>query len=540
MKSRFGLYIFVALRKILKQMDMKNLPIGTQSFEIMREEGLLYVDKTLDIHRLITNHRIVFLSRPRHFGKSLTVSTMDAIFSGRRELFEGLLIYDRWDWTRKFPVIRIDWTRISHSTPEEMKTSLRGYLQDIAKSYNVSLAKETPSDCFDELIRILHETTGEKTVILIDEYDKPVTSHLFDSYLNPVKIAVHDFYQVMKGADEHIRFIFLTGVSKFSGLSVFSALNNPDDITMLDRYATICGYTQEELESNFPEYIDEVAENYGWTREKTLAVIGNWYDGYSWDAKTRVYNPYSTLLFFRHGRFGNYWFKTGTPTFLIEILQRRQRESIVLENVKVDESLTDGYDPQTLAEIPLFFQTGYLTVKGIESTEYGTAYTLGVPNMEVNRSLLKQILLAYGNYPSDKVDVLREKVAASLRNCDEQGFAGYLETLVATVPNELKMNCEAHYHALVLIWLRFLGFEVHPEVSSNFGRADAVWKQPGLTVVSELKYSKKDDAETLLDGAITQIHEKKYYGPYTGKILLLGIAFSGTEIRCRMEVINRG
>jgi hypothetical protein len=465
---------------------------------------------------------------------------MDAIFSGRRELFEGLLIYDKWGWTRKFPVIRIDWTRISHSTPEEMRISLRGYLQDIAKSYGVSLTKETPSDCFDELIRILHQAAGEKAVILIDEYDKPVTSHLFDSYLNPVKVAVHDFYQVMKGADEHIRFIFLTGVSKFSGLSVFSALNNPDDITMLDKYAAICGYMQEELESNFPEYIDGVAANYGWTREKTLDVIRKWYDGYSWDAKTRVYNPYSTLLFFRHRNFGDYWFGTGTPTFLIEIIQRRQRENIVLENVKVGNSLLNGYDPQTLSEIPLFFQTGYLTVKGMELSEYGTVYTLGVPNMEVNRSLLTEILFTYGNYPSDKMDELRDKVTASLRSCDEQGFADCLETLVATVPNELKMNCEAHYHTLVLIWLRFLGLEVHSEVSSNFGRADAVWKQPGLTVVAELKYGKKEDTETLLDKAMTQIREKKYYSPYIGKILLLGIAFSGTEIRCRMEVMNRG
>ncbi|MDR2680808.1 MAG: PD-(D/E)XK nuclease domain-containing protein, partial [Tannerella sp.] len=176
----------------------------------------------------------------------------------------------------------------------------------------------------------------------------------------------------------------------------------------------------------------------------------------------------------------------------------------------------------------------------IESTEYGTTYTLGIPNMEVNRALLTEILLTYGNYPSYKMDELRDRVTASLRNCDEQGFAECLETLVATVPNELKMNCEAHYHALVLVWLRFLGLEVHAEVSGNFGRADAVWKQPGLTVVAELKYSKKEDAGTLLDRAMAQIHEKKYYNPYTGKILLLGIAFSETEIRCRMEVMNRG
>ncbi|MDR0394780.1 MAG: ATP-binding protein [Tannerella sp.] len=518
---------------------MKNLPIGIQSFEDLRNNGYLYVDKTGYIYHVIMSGKVYFLSRPRRFGKSLTISTMEAIFSGRKELFEGLLIYDKWDWTRKFPVIRIDWTLISHSTPEVMNVSLRGYLQDIAKSYNLSLTKETPSDCFDELIRLLHQTTGEKVVVLIDEYDKPITSHLFDSYLNPIRIAVHDFYQVMKGADEHIRFFFLTGVSKFSGLSVFSALNNLYDISMHDRYAAMCGYTQDELENNFSEHIHKVAEKFGWTREKMLDVVRNWYDGYSWDAKTRVYNPYSTLLFLDSGNFSNYWFKTGTPTFLIELLQRRRREKIVLENVRIDESLTDGYDPQTLSEIPLFFQTGYLTIREIESTEYGMTYTLGVPNMEVNRSLLKQILFAYGNYPSDHVDQLREKVASSLRDCDEQGFADCLDTLVATVPNELKMNSEAHYHALVLIWLRFLGFEVHPEASGNFGRADAVWNQPGLTIVAELKHSKKEDAETLLNKAMTQIHEKKYYNPYTGKILLLGVAFSGTEIRCKMEVMSR-
>ena len=518
---------------------MKNLPIGTQSFERLREDNLLYVDKTQDIHRLIVNNRMVFLSRPRRFGKSLTVSTLDAVFSGRKELFEGLWIYDKWDWTQQFPVIRIDWTRISHAEPEEMKTSLIGFVQDIAQKYNITLTKETASDCFEQLIRLLHEKTDRKVVILIDEYDKPITSHLFDQRLDPIKTTVHDFYQVMKGADEHIRFVFLTGVSKFSGLSIFSALNNLNDISTNKHYATICGYTQAELESNFSEYIDEAAQEFGWTREKIIALIRRWYDGYSWDAQTRVYNPFSTLIFFEHRHFGNHWFKTGTPTFLIEILQRRQRENIVLENVRVGDSLLDGYDPQTLAEIPLLFQTGYLTLKNIESGENGTVYTLGIPNMEVNKAFLTQILLAYGAYAPEKVDALSNRVTASLCACDEQGFADCLETLVAGVPNELKMNCEAHYHALVLIWLRFLGLEVHPEVSSSHGRADAVWKQQGLTVVAELKYSKKDNVETLLNRAMAQIHDRKYYAPYTGKILLLGIAFSGTEIRCKMEIINR-
>jgi hypothetical protein len=517
---------------------MKKLPIGIQSFEKLRNGDYIYVDKTKVIHEIIRTEGVYFLSRPRRFGKSLTISMMDAVFSGRKELFEGLWIYDKWDWAQPFPVIRIDWTLISHSGPEEMKVSLISYVRRIADNYQVKLVSESASDCFSELIEKLHRETGEKVVILIDEYDKPVTSHLFDEHLKPVKTAVHDFYQVMKGADEHIRFIFLTGVSKFSGLSVFSALNNPDDITM--RYATICGYTQAELESNFSEYIDEAANEFEWTRERMLDRIRYFYDGYSWDGVTHVYNPFSTLRFFIERKLEDYWFKTGTPSFLIEILQRRNRTDVMLDRITVKGSLLDGYTPENPEEIPLLFQTGYLTVKGTSRDDEGIPYyTLGIPNNEVNDAFLTRLLLVYGQYPMQDMDKLRDSVARSLRDCDEQGFADCLEALVAAVPNELKMNCEAHYHALVLIWLRFLGLEVHPEVSNNFGRADAVWKQPGLTVVAELKYSKKEDAETLLDRAMTQIHDKKYYRPYIGKILLLGVAFSKTETRCRMEVMNR-
>jgi hypothetical protein len=520
-------------------MIMKNLSIGTQSFEQLRERDLLYVDKTRDIYRLVNNNRIVFLSRPRRFGKSMLVSTLDALFSGRKELFEGLWIHDRWDWTRLHPVIKIDWTLIAHSTPEEMEAGIISYLGRFADKYQFDLTSKSAPGCFFELIEKLHQKTGREVVILVDEYDKPVTGHLFDSHLTTFKTAIHDFYQVMKGADEHIRFIFLTGVSKFSGLSIFSALNNLNDITIDDKYASICGYTQEELESNFPEYIDELAAHFGWEREKLLAAIRHWYDGYSWDGKTSVYNPFSTLVLFDKKRFGDYWFHTGTPTFLIEILQQRERASIVLEPISIDDSLLDGYGPETLDEIPLFFQTGYLTIKNVTSTENGTRYTLDVPNKEVKDALLQRLLLAYGNYAPERVDKLRQTVEQCLRDGDERGLAACLETVVATVPNELKMNREAHYHALILIWLRFLGFDVHPEASNNLGRADAVWKQPGVTVVAELKYRKDQDTKSLLDAAMRQIHERRYFNQAIGRVLLLGIAFSGAEIACRMEMLDR-
>jgi hypothetical protein len=482
----------------------------------------------------------VFLSRPRRFGKSLLVSTMDELFRGKKPLFEGLYIYDKWDWSRQYPVIRIDWTRITHSTPEEMKVSLCSYLQTIAKQYDVSLTTESASDRFDELIRLLREKTGENVVVLIDEYDKPVTAHLFDSHLEKIRTAVHDFYQVMKGADDYLRFVFLTGVSKFSGLSVFSALNNPNDITLDGKYASLCGYTQEELEYYFSDYIDDTASSMGNTREELVANIRNWYDGYTWDGKTSVYNPFSTLLLFDKQEFAGYWFDTGTPTFLIDILQRREQTNVVLTATTVDGNLLRrGYDPQTLSEIPLLFQTGYLTVKSVELNQMKKKYTLGIPNEEVNEALMTNLLSVYGKYQQEDIDKLREIMEQCLREGDESGFANCLETMIATVPYELQIGCEHYYHTIMLIWMRLLGFKIQGEKPNNRGRADAVWEQPGLTVVSELKYHAEKKIETLLDNAMAQIHDRRYYNQYAGKVILLGVAFSGKDIGCRMEVMNR-
>jgi hypothetical protein len=345
----------------------------------------------------------------------------------------------------------------------------------------------------------------------------------------------------MKGSDKYIRFIFITGVSKFSGLSVFSALNNPDDITLDKNYAAICGYTQTELESNFMEYIDDAANFLGWSREKMIDRIRFFYNGYSWDGKTSVYNPFSTLLFFKNQLLDTYWYNTGTPTFLIELLQRYRSTSLMLGETTVENrTLSDGFTPENPEETPLLFQTGYLTVKDIHFNDEGEPYyTLGVPNYEVNRVFLTQLLLVYGNYPTKELDNLRKDIETRLRNCDEQGFANCLETLVATVPYELKMNCEAHYHALLLIWLRFMGCEVHSEVSNNFGRADALWKQPDFTVIAELKYDNDKNCETLLNAAMSQIYKRQYFNLILGRILLLGVAFSGTDIACKMEVMER-
>ncbi|MDR0609292.1 MAG: ATP-binding protein [Planctomycetaceae bacterium] len=520
---------------------MKKLAIDTQSFEKLRSRQCLYVDKTEFIYRMITEGSVYFLSRPRRFGKSLLVSTLEVLFRGKKDLFDGLYIYDKWEWD-EYPVITIDWTAINHSTPEKMEESIVLYLKGIAQNYQITLEAQSAVDYFRDLIEALQKKIGKNVAVLIDEYDKPITAHLVDEHLEEIKIALHDFYQVMKGTDKYLQFVLLIGVSKFSGLSVFSALNNPQDITLRKEYAAICGYTQEELENNFSEYIDCTAEYYRTTREDLLDKIRYWYNGYTWDGKTAIYNPLSTMKFFQIQEFDNYWFSTATPTFLINLIQRRNRVDLALNPVVVDSSIFKGYDTDKISEVPLLFQTGYLTIKKMEMTPERTVeYTLDVPNMEVNKSLLTHLLQSYGKYSDDEFYEIRKTMQQQISNCDEAGLAGNLEKMIANVPYDIHIKHEHYYHSLMMLWLSMLGFKVRAEEHNNLGRSDAVWEQSGFTVVAEIKYHAAKKINTLLNEAMKLMHEKRYYNKYTGKVLLLAVAFSGKNTGCRIEVLkNKG
>ncbi|MDR3243986.1 MAG: AAA family ATPase, partial [Elusimicrobiota bacterium] len=292
---------------------MQKLPIGTQAFSILRENNLLYVDKTRHIFNMIDNGRVYFLSRPRRFGKSLLVSTLDELFKGNKDLFKGLFIYDKWNWEIKYPVLKLDFGARSYDTDEDLKKSLTYFVNSRAEQFNITLEAPMLSDRVEELFIKLNDKTGQKVVVLIDEYDKAITDFLSEpAKANANRKQLHNFYQVLKAADKHIQFIFLTGISKFSGVSVFSALNNPRDITRSKDFAAICGYTQSELETNFADYIDTTAKELDQSKNELLDDIRYWYNGYTWDGKTRVYNPFSTLSFFKHREFANYWIKTGT------------------------------------------------------------------------------------------------------------------------------------------------------------------------------------------------------------------------------------
>jgi hypothetical protein len=518
----------------------KRLPIGTQSFKILRTTNCLYIDKTEHIYRMITDGRIYFLSRPRRFGKSLLVSTLDDLFSGRKELFEGLYIYDKWDWTQHYPVIRLDFGSLDFKTPAELDASLSAFVKSVAKDYKISLIDAPYGFQFGQLIKEISQSTGKEVVILIDEYDKPIIDHLSNQEIMLAnKETLHSFYPVLKASDEYIKFLFLTGVSKFSGLSVFSALNNPNDITLNWKYASICGYTKEELEYYFTDYIDEIAEYENISREEVLDKIRTWYNGYSWDGKTSVYNPVSTLLFFENNKFDNYWFNTGTPSFLIEMLKKRNQIKSALIPVTVGKNAFNSYDPANIGELSLLFQTGYLTIKQIEHPFEHSLFTLGIPNKEVRESFLECLLNVYCNYSAEEIQLLTFNMQQQIHDGDASGLEQNLRMLLANIPSILHIQKEAYYHSLFLLLMKVLGFDIQAEVLTNIGRIDTVWHQSDLTVVAEIKYHIQKDIDSLLEEAMTQIYDRKYYEAYLDKkVILMAIAFTGKEVKCKMEVVN--
>ncbi|KZX12182.1 ATP-binding protein [Methanobrevibacter filiformis] len=377
---------------------MRKLSLGRQDFKTIRENNYIYVDKTKHIYEMIKNSDVNFLSRPRRFGKSLLLNTLKELFRGNKNLFEDLYIYDTWDWNVKYPVIYLDLS-VNSSSSNELKDSLNDLLNRIAREFSVQLYSKTLKARFEDLIIEIHNKYHQKVVILIDEYDNPIIDNIKNLKLaEDNRDILHDFYRTLKTMDEHIRFIFLTGVSKFANVSIFSALNNPTDITLDKNFATICGYTQEELERYFGEYISKLAKNLSFSYDEILEKIKYWYDGYSWDGENSVYNPQSTMVAFNRLKFNNYWFKTGTPRFLIDFMKLYDTQPI-LEPVITDESSFDSFDIEDISEIGLLFQTGYLTVKKLQLIDEEEEYTLAIPNNEVKNSTLKHLLNIYTKYP---------------------------------------------------------------------------------------------------------------------------------------------
>ena len=364
---------------------MKKLPLGIQNFPEIRNGNYVYIDKTPMAFKLADSGKYYFLSRPRRFGKSLFLDTLKCLFEGKKELFEGLYSFDKWDWSKKYPVIRIDFAKGVLKTKDELKDKILSILKRNSEETNVKIEYSTPSTTFEDLITACYEKYQMPVVILIDEYDKPILDNITDNQAAIcMRDGLRDIYSVIKGMDQYIKFAFLTGVSKFSKMNLFSGLNNLQDITLLPEYALICGYTQNDVEVVFKDYINHYNVNIG--------ELKRWYNGYSFGSPSdksvgaigieSVYNPYDILLFFQEGgNFKSYWFETGTPTFLIDMIREKQYHLPDLENIEVSEQVLNTFDVGNIPIESLMFQTGYLTIKSIKPSRipHIKRYCLGFP-----------------------------------------------------------------------------------------------------------------------------------------------------------------
>ena len=525
---------------------MKKLPLGISTFSKLIESDYIYVDKTQHIYNMVNTGEIYFLSRPRRFGKSLLVSTLKELFQGNKKLFKDLYIYDKWDWTEEYPVFHLDFGTRAYDTPEQLKNSLISFINRVARDFSIELFEESLPSKFNELISEIHKKTGKKVLVLIDEYDKPIIDCMKDiRIVNKNRDILNDFYQVLKASDEHLRFIFLTGVSKFSKTSIFSGLNNLTDITIIPSFSDICGYTQEELEKHFGDYIDKFSKDNNVSSRNLLFLIEEWYDGYSWDGETHLYNPYSILSLFNSGEFSNYWFETGTPSFLMDFVKNNRGTGVLFKPNTTISGNFPSFNLENLDFTTLLLQTGYLTIKEKEvNIGQLTKYKLAIPNREVSQSLFTSIISEFSKQNSAEISNLAEKILKSITNLDNDTLQKTFDILVATVPSILygkvkKSIREANYHIWFLSWFKLMGFFVIGETPSSHGYTDMILKKDNLVVVCELKYSQDKPLKDLTLKAINQIKANKYYTQYLDyNIVLLGIAFGNREIRTHIESLK--
>ena len=514
-------------------MTKRRLPIGIQTFRKIRDQNCYYVDKTAYIYQLLNEGTHYFLSRPRRFGKSLFLDTLKELFEGNEPLFEGLYIHNRWDWQVPHPVLRLDFGSGNFNEPGYLQANLMEQLAAIERRAGIVSEYTTAPGRFASILEILHERAGQRVAVLIDEYDKPILDALDEP---DIARANRDFlrglYSTVKFSDAHIRFTFLTGVSKFSKVRLFSGLNNLTDITIDPRYSALCGYTEEDLDTVFAPELP------GLDRDE----IRHWYNGYSWLGDEKVYNPFDILLLFDKRTFGTYWFETGTPTFLIETLFNRHISSLELDNMIGSDELLSTFEVDHIATEALLFQTGYLTITEKEDLGGKSLYRLGYPNREVRQSLNESLL---GYLVRDSTRLMANSVQL-YRLLEANDFAG-LETLFhaffASIPYEWYTNndianYEGYYASVFYSYFAALGLNITVEDSSSHGRVDMAVHFNDTVYLFEFKV-----VELASEGAaMAQLQSRGYADKYRGldqPIYLIGVEFSkNTRNITAFEVIS--
>ena len=491
----------------MEQQQLKKCPIGIQTFEKIIEGNFLYVDKTEYIYRMAHgDSNYYFLSRPRRFGKSLLTSTLHSYFAGRKDLFKGLAIEKlEKEWT-EYPVLHFDMSLAKHLDKEKLNEYLAWQLRDYNEKYGLTKNNGAGvNNQLADLIKCACEQTGRQVVVLIDEYDAPLLDVVHEEKNLPVlRNVMRNFYSPLKACDPYLRFVFLTGITKFSQLSIFSELNNISNISMLKPYAAICGITQEEMLEQMHEYIERLAVSQEMTKEEALLKLKEKYDGYhfTWPSPD-IYNPFSLLNAFANGELNDYWFGSGTPTYLIEMLRKFSTLPSELGNsIQATATSFDAPTERMSSIIPLLYQSGYVTIKNYD--KYTGLYTLDIPNREIRVGLMQSLLPNYLAYDTDKGLTTVARMYGAIRCGDMDGALSLLQEFLSTVPYCDNTNYEGHYQQLFYIIFSLFGMYIDVEVRTPNGRVDVVMRTADTLYVIELKLDKSADA------AISQINLKQY------------------------------
>ncbi|MDR3290810.1 MAG: ATP-binding protein [Methanobrevibacter sp.] len=534
------------------------LSLGVAEFDELIGENKIYVDKTSFIKKMMDHgETYYFLSRPRRFGKSLLLSTLENFFQGKKELFKNTYIYDNWDWDNSYPVLHLDMSQVSNKTNKLLELTLSDYINEFAKDYCIELNENLPTDYnFHVLIKKLYGNNGKKIVVLIDEYDAPIIDNITNTTVaNENRKIMQNFYNVLKASEEHIKFVFVTGISKFTKTSIFSKFNNLTELTLDDDYSTICGITHNELKKYYNDHIQVMADKNNYTYEETLDKINYFYDGYSWDGKNNVFNPYSTLRGLSQKKFQGFWFSTGTPSFIAEIFKTRKITTDYFKPTILKATELDAIDPDNINETTLLFQSGYLTIEKefIENDEF--YYCLKIPNFEVEQAYKENLTNIYLADVKNEFDNLQNDMWDWIRNGECDMLAKKLKIKLSRLPYSLRLSKENTekwklYSAIFLTWLDEMGMRFDGEKTIGHGIIDTVIEENDDHVaVVEIKYSEdpKKSLDSLINESFKQIHEKEYYLSYEDRdVSLIALVFKDrpikngiiTDVKCKIEILS--
>ena len=505
----------------MAEKKLKKLPLGISDFRKIIEGNYIYVNKTKLVYQLITSGEYYFLSRPRRFGKSLLVSTLAELFAGNKELFKNMWIgQSDYDW-QKYPIIRFDFSTISTFSAEELRHDIIDTLEEIASSYHVDISKQrTITSKFKMLIKLLG--SDKKLVILVDEYDRPILDHIDNPHEAEMQREIlKSLYIAIKGSDSYIRFVLLTGVSKFAKTSIFSGINNLRDISMSDEFTTLLGYTEKEFLDVFSGHLLDLIPGVALTMDEAVGRVRDQYDGYRFCRSImHVFNPYSVLTCLTEKVLGSYWFASGTPAFLIKLLQKNDYDLQSVTRPVLNAEDLGSFELDNIPLSSLLFQTGYLTIKQFDPKTNN--YTLGIPNIEVDSGFTRQLVNMFTLLPPDKSIVYARVIAHAFMHRDMHELEQKLQEFFNKMPYTVHIKSESQLQFVLYAIFALIGVTVDPEVTTSLGRADLVVSFPKLVYVIELKFNKTAQQ------ALNQIQDKKYYEKFLNSskhITLVGINF---------------